>query len=93
MSEQIRWGILSTANIAVKRFIPGAARSRNGVVAAIASRDLHHARDVADSLGISLAYGSYQELLEDPEIDEIRTAAGALDFSRKGVADRSRLAA
>jgi xylose dehydrogenase (NAD/NADP) len=71
MSEQIRWGILSTASIAVKRFIPGAARSRNGVVAAIASRDLHHARDVADSLGISLAYGSYQELLEDPEIDAI----------------------
>ena len=39
MKDQIRWGILSTANIGVKRFIPGVKKSRNGVVAAIASRD------------------------------------------------------
>jgi len=74
MPEQIRWGILSTANIAVKRFIPGAVRSRNGVVAAIASRDLHRARDVAESLAIPRAYGSYQELLDDPEVDAIYNA-------------------
>jgi len=71
MSEKLRWGILSTANIAVKRFIPGAVRSRNGVVAAIASRDLRRARDVAESLAIPRAYGSYQELLDDPEVDAI----------------------
>ncbi|MGA8206780.1 MAG: Gfo/Idh/MocA family oxidoreductase [Candidatus Dormiibacterota bacterium] len=74
MPKQIRWGILSTANIAVKRFIPGAARSRNGVVAAIASRDLRRARDVAESLAIPRAYGSYQELLDDPEVDAIYNA-------------------
>jgi D-xylose 1-dehydrogenase (NADP+, D-xylono-1,5-lactone-forming) len=71
MSEQIRWGILSTANIAVKRFIPGANLSRNGVVAAIASRDLDRALDVAESLAIPRAYGSYEELLDDSEVDAI----------------------
>ncbi len=71
MPDQIRWGILSTANIGVKRFIPGAVRSRNGAVAAIASRDLRRAREVAESLAIPRAYGSYQELLDDPEIDAI----------------------
>jgi predicted dehydrogenase len=71
MNEQVRWGILSTANIAVKRFIPGASLSRNGVVAAIASRDLDRALDVAESLAIPRAYGSYEELLDDPEVDAI----------------------
>ncbi len=71
MPEQVRWGIPSTANIAVKRFIPGASRSRNGVVAAIPSRDLGRAQAVAGTLGIPGAYGSYDELLQDPDIDAI----------------------
>lgn len=71
MTEQIRWGILSTANIGVKRFIPGVGRSRNGVVAAIASRDLTRARQVAEGLDIPAAYGSYEQLLADPAIDAI----------------------
>ncbi|BDE08029.1 deoxyfructose oxidoreductase [Vulcanimicrobium alpinum] len=72
MSERrIRWGVLSTANIGLKRFIPGAAASRNGVVTAIASRDAARARDAATRLGIAHAYGSYEELLADPEIDAI----------------------
>ena len=71
MTAQIRWGILSTANIGVKRFIPGATNSRNGVVTAIASRDLRRAREVADRLAIPTAYGSYEELLLDPTVDAI----------------------
>jgi predicted dehydrogenase len=71
MSERIRWGILSTANIGLKRFIPGAQASDNGVVAAIASRDGARARDTAARLGIPRAYASYEELLADPEIDAI----------------------
>ncbi|HEY6539200.1 MAG TPA: Gfo/Idh/MocA family oxidoreductase [Candidatus Dormibacteraeota bacterium] len=71
MPDQIRWGILSTANIAVKRFIPGVDRSRNGVVAAIASRDPARAQEVATRLNIPRAYGSYQELLQDPAVDAI----------------------
>jgi predicted dehydrogenase len=71
MQERVRWGILSTANIALKRFIPGAMASHNGVVAAIASRDAARAREAATRLGIARAYGSYEELLADPEIDAI----------------------
>ncbi len=71
MKDQIRWGILSTANIGVKRFIPGVKKSRNGVVAAIASRDEAKARRVADSLGIPSVHASYDALLADPDIDAI----------------------
>ena len=71
MAERVRWGILSTANIARKCFVPGVAASRNGTVAAIASRDAAKARAAAEQLGIPRAYGSYEELLADPEIDAI----------------------
>lgn len=71
MPEMIRWGILSTANIGVKRFIPGASKSRNGLVQAIASRELSRAEEVARQLEIPTAYGSYEELLADPEVDAI----------------------
>jgi predicted dehydrogenase len=71
MAESIRWGILSTANIAVKRFIPGVAASRNGTVAAIASRDPARAREIAERLGIPRVHDGYAELLADPEIDAI----------------------
>lgn len=71
MNGRIRWGILSTANIGIKRFIPGAQASRNGIVAAIASRDGARAREVAARLGIGRAYGSYEALLADRELDAI----------------------
>jgi predicted dehydrogenase len=71
MSDRIRWGILSTANIGLNRFIPGAAASSNGVVAAIASRDSARAQAAAARLGIPRAQGSYEALLADPEIDAI----------------------
>ncbi len=71
MNEPVRWGILSTANIGVKRFIPGVKKSRNGIVAAIASRDEARARTVAATLDIPRAYGSYEALLADPAIDAI----------------------
>jgi predicted dehydrogenase len=71
MSERIRWGILSTANIGVKRFIPGANASRNGVVTAIASRDRTRAHDVAARLGIPRVHDDYAALLADPDIDAI----------------------
>ncbi len=71
MNGTIRWGILSTANIGIKRFIPGAKKSRNGVVAAIAGRDEARTRGIAAALGIPVAYGSYEALLADPNIDAI----------------------
>ena len=70
-NARVRYGILGTANIAIKRFIPGALSAHNAVVHAIASRDLPRAREVAARFAIPIAYGSYRELLDDPEIDAV----------------------
>lgn len=71
MTDQIRWGILSTARIAGKSMIPALHASRNGVLAAVASRDLGKAREFAAANHIPTAYGSYEDLLADPAIDAI----------------------
>jgi predicted dehydrogenase len=71
MSQKLRWGVLSTAAIGVKKVIPAMQRGEYSTVAAIASRDLARARDVASALGIPNAYGSYEDLLADPNIDVI----------------------
>lgn len=68
---KVRWGVLGVAAIATKKVIPGMRKSERTEVAAIASRDLSRAREAADRLGIEKAYGSYEELLADPEIDAI----------------------
>lgn len=68
---ELRWGVLSTARIGLEKVIPGIQRSKRGRVTAIASRDLERARAAADELGIEKAYGSYEDLLADPDIDAI----------------------
>lgn len=68
---KVRWGIISTANIGVAKVIPGMLKSKELEVRAIASRSLPTARKWAKKLGIPVAYGSYEELLDDPEIDAI----------------------
>ena len=69
--KKIRWGILSTANIGMEKVIPAIQQSAHSEVVAIASRDLSKAQAAASKLGIAKAYGSYEELLADPEIDAI----------------------
>ncbi|PYI53173.1 Gfo/Idh/MocA family protein [Paenibacillus flagellatus] len=72
MSERnVRWGVLGCAGIAVRSVIPGIRASRTGEVAAIASRDAAKAKETAEKLGIPKSYGSYEELLADPEIDAV----------------------
>ena len=71
MSNKVRWGILSTAKIGVKKVIPGIQKGEWSEVTAIASRDLGKAKSVARELGIAKAYGSYEELLSDPQIEAI----------------------
>lgn len=71
MSKKLRWGVLSTASIGTKKVIPGMQRSQHCAINAIASRDLTRARQAADQLNIPTAYGSYDELLADPDIDAI----------------------
>ncbi|NLP10457.1 Gfo/Idh/MocA family oxidoreductase [bacterium] len=68
---RIRWGILSTAHIAVNRVIAAMQKSQYGEVVAIASRDQHRAERAAKRLAIAKAYGSYEELLQDPQIDAV----------------------
>lgn len=69
--EKARWGVVSTANIGLEKVIPGIQRSRLGRVTAIASRNLDKAKSAAADLGIDRAYGSYEELLADPDIEFI----------------------
>jgi predicted dehydrogenase len=69
--DKIRWGVLSTAKIGREKVIPATQRSELGSVVAIASRDLALAKTVAAQLGIERAFGSYEELLADPEIDAV----------------------
>jgi predicted dehydrogenase len=69
--QKLRWGILSTAKIGVRSVIPAIQKSTNGTVAAIASRDATHAQETAKSLDIPHAFGSYDALLESPEIDAV----------------------
>ena len=66
-----RWGILSTAKIGTGKVIPGIQRAKGAEAVAIASRDLARAEAVAKELGIPKAYGSYEALLADPDIDAI----------------------
>jgi xylose dehydrogenase (NAD/NADP) len=69
--RKIRWGILSTANIGRAAVIPAIQASRNGEVAAVASRELEKAQAFAAKLNIPKAYGSYEALLEAGDIDAV----------------------
>ena len=71
MIRKVRWGVLGAADIAVKKVIPAMQRGEWCQVAAIASRDMRKAEKAAGDLGIPKAYGSYDELLADPEIEAI----------------------
>ena len=68
---KIRWGVLSTARIAVDKVIPAMQHGEFTEVVAIASRDKAKAEEAARRLGIARAYGSYEELLADPNVDAI----------------------
>ena len=69
--EPVRFGVISTAKIGIEKVIPAMQQSAHCRVLAIASRDLRRARAAAEALGIPRAYGSYTELLQDPEIEAI----------------------
>ena len=71
MSRKVRWGVLSTAAIGVKKVIPAMQLGQYTAVTAIASRDLGEGARGRQELGIEKAYGSYEELLADPDVDAI----------------------
>ena len=69
--KKIRWGVLSTARIGTETVIPAMQLGEYCRVIAIASRQLEKAQAQARKLGIKKAYGSYEELLTDPDIDAV----------------------
>ncbi|BCL83900.1 deoxyfructose oxidoreductase [Ktedonobacteria bacterium brp13] len=69
--SKVRWGILSTSDLALKKVIPAMQEGQYSEITAIASRSLEKAQAVAVQLQIPTAYGSYEELLNDPNIDAI----------------------
>jgi predicted dehydrogenase len=69
--KKVKWGVLSTAKIGLDKVIPAMQASAWCEIAAIASRSPEQARAAADRLGIPTAYGSYEALLADPEIEAI----------------------
>ena len=71
MTDRIRWGVLGVARIATVKVIPAMQRGQYSRIDAIASRDINKARAAARDLSIPKAYGSYEELIADPDIDAI----------------------
>jgi predicted dehydrogenase len=69
--NKVRWGVLSTSNFAQTKVIPAMLKAEHTELVAIASRDLAKAQAAATKFGLPKAYGSYEELLADPEIDVI----------------------
>jgi len=69
--KKVVWGVLGTANIGMQRVLPGMQKSPWCDIRGIASRSAETARKAADQLGIAKAYGSYDELLADPEIEAV----------------------
>lgn len=69
--KKLRWGILSTAKIARQWLMPAMQASEANEIVAIGSRNLATAEVVAKDYHIPTAYGSYDELLADPNVDAI----------------------
>jgi predicted dehydrogenase len=69
--KKVRWGVLGAASIAVRKVIPGMQKGAYSEITAIASRDKKKAEEAAAKLGIAKAYGSYEELLRDGEVDAV----------------------
>lgn len=71
MSKGVRWGVLSTSNIGRAAVNPAIARSRNGELWAVASREASKAQAFGEEGGFERWYGSYAALLADPAVDAV----------------------
>ncbi|HEY0753656.1 MAG TPA: Gfo/Idh/MocA family oxidoreductase [Ktedonobacteraceae bacterium] len=70
-SNPVRWGVLSVANIAIKRVIPALVASESEQLVAVASRNLQRAREHFSQQPAVRLYNDYQSLIDDPEIEAI----------------------
>src|SRR5687768_13849539 len=71
MPKKVRWGVLGAARIALKKVVPAMQRGEWSEITAIASRDIGKAKAAASEMKIPKTYGSYEEMLADPEVDAI----------------------
>jgi predicted dehydrogenase len=69
--QKVNWGVLGVARIATAKVIPAMQAGEFSRIAGIASRDRGRAEEAARQLGIPKAYGSYEEMLADPEIEAV----------------------
>ncbi len=69
--KMVKWGVLGTADIARGQTIPALQMAENAELYAIAGRDLEKAKQFQKDFGFEKAYGSYEELLADPEIQAV----------------------
>ncbi len=69
--QKVRWGVIGVAKIATEKVIPAMQGGELSEVTAIASRNRAKADAAAEKLGLPKAYGSYDELLADPDVDAI----------------------
>jgi len=69
--RKVRWGILGCAGVAAAVALPGIRQSRNGIPRAVSSREISKATDFAGRFGIEKAYGLYEDLLNDPDVDAV----------------------
>ncbi len=69
--DKVRWGVLGTAKIATNHVIPALLSSPLSDVVAVASRSVKKARKTAKRFGLPRSYGTYDELLADPEVDAV----------------------
>ena len=69
--KPVVWGVVSTADIGMKKVNPAMLQAKGVALRGIASRDLKKAQAAAKELGIPKAYGSYEEMFADPEIEAV----------------------
>jgi xylose dehydrogenase (NAD/NADP) len=69
--DVVRWGILGNARVANRAVGPGMQRSSNGVIYAIASRSMERAKEYSNLFGVENSYGSYEDLLKDPNVQAV----------------------
>ena len=69
--RKVKWGVLGCAAFAKSTAIPAMLKAQGVELTGIASRNLDKARAFAEEFGFTKAYGSYEELLADPEIEAV----------------------
>ena len=69
--KPVNWGVISTSSYGRERIVPAMMQGKNMTISAIASRDAATAQRAASELGIEKAYGSYQEILDDSDIEAV----------------------